>query len=374
MTEVTYSLGAALRPHTHHLDLGADHPSRAGLVEVVTTQEGGLIKTAEIRPGAIHRSVEKLFEVRDYRQLLSLANRHDWQASFVGELGAALTIEAALGLEPPPRATWLRTMLAELSRLGSHLAFLTAIPDALVADAGVSRTLRQLRTALRQLIADYTGNRIHPMVIRLGGLALDAPTGWAERAVALARTAAIAMPSVIDLLHAADFPKVACLDAPTIATYGVTGPAARASGVDLDLRRLQPYLAYPDLTIVTPTAAATGDAAARLSWWAAEVVATSHLIEQIAPRLQAIGGEVGVKLPKIVRVPEGETYCATEAPLGHAGWWLVSRGDKVPWRFKLRTPSFANLTALESVLPGTPAALLPLAVASLGYVVGDVAK
>ena len=94
----------------------------------------------------------------------------------------------------------------------------------------------------------------------------------------------------------------------------------------------------------------------------------------LATRVDAVAGEVGVKLPKVVRVPEGETYVATEAPLGRAGWWLVSRGDKVPWRLKLRTPSFANLAALEEVLPGTPATALPLAVASFGYVVGDVAK
>ncbi len=375
MSRLSYGLGPVLRPGVHALDLGPEHPSRAGIVEIVTTQHDAVVTGAEVRPGAIHRCVEKLFEVRDYRQVLSLANRHDWQASSVGELGAALVVEAALGLEPPPRATWLRTLLAELARLGSHLAFLSAVPDALVPEPAISARLRSVRAALRSLTASYTGNRVHPMVVRLGGLAVDVPHGWTAEAVAVARAAAAVAGEIDALIAAGVGGGVAVLSPRLVAGFGVTGPAARASGVDLDLRRLLPYLAYGDLPLPPlPTSAGSGDAAGRLRQWAGEVIATGALVEALATRVDAVAGEVGVKLPKVVRVPEGETYVATEAPLGRAGWWLVSRGDKVPWRLKLRTPSFANLAALEEVLPGTPATALPLAVASFGYVVGDVAK
>lgn len=374
MTAVTYGLGAPLRAAAERIDLGPEHPSRAGFVELRTTQQADAVVTAEVRPGAIHRSVEKLFEVRDYRQLLSLANRHDWQASFVGELGATLVCETALGLEPPVRATWLRTLLAEYARVSSHLAFLSAVPDSLVPEPGVSARLRSVRAGLRTLAAAHSGNRVHQMVVRLGGVSLDLPRGWPDTAVALCGEAAAVATEIDALVAAADLPRVAVLDRATAAAYGVTGPAARACGVDLDLRRLRPYLAYEEVTVPVADAPTEGDAVSRLRWWAAEVVATAGLVAEVARRLDTVDGPVGVKLPKVIRVPEGETYVATEAPLGHAGWWLVSRGDKVPWRLKLRTPSFANLSALEAVLPGTPTEAVPLAVASLGYVVGDVAK
>ena len=373
MTSVTYALGALVRPGARALRLGAEHPSQAGLVEIVVTEADGIVIDAEVRPGAIHRCVEKLCEVRDYRQILSLANRHDWHASFVGELGAALVVEAALGLEPPERATWLRTLLAEVSRLGSHLAFLSAVPEVLVADAGIAARLRSVRARLRELTADYTGNRVHTMIVRLGGLAHDIPSGWVDEVLRLAHDCDQVADAVDTLLTTARLPSVAVLGRERIAAHGVTGPAARASGLDLDLRRQQPSLAYADLRPVSVVGTA-GDAVARLRQWALEVPATTRLIEQAAARLGSLDGPVGVRLPKVVRVPEGETYIATEGPLGHAGWFLVSRGDKVPWRLKLRTPSFANLSALESLLPGTRAHDLPLAVASLGYVVGDVAK
>src|SRR3954463_12916215 len=107
------------------LDLGADHPSGAGLLELRLWTEGGGVTAAEVVVGALHRGAEKLFEVRDYRQIGMLADRHDWQAPFFGELGVAMVCEQLLGLEVPPRAVWLRTLLAEHTRLLSHLGFLT---------------------------------------------------------------------------------------------------------------------------------------------------------------------------------------------------------------------------------------------------------
>ena len=120
--------------------------------------------------GAMHRGVEKLFEVRDYTQILMLADRHDWQAPFAAELTVALTCEQMLGLEPPVRAGWLRTLLAEHTRLLSHLGFLGWLPHRLGTDAGVPA----LREALRGQTLALTGNRVHPMLNRVGGLAADA--------------------------------------------------------------------------------------------------------------------------------------------------------------------------------------------------------
>ncbi len=374
MSRVAYALGGGLlRPAARHIDLGPDHPSRAGLIEIEVDAVDGIVRSAEVRIGAIHRSVEKLLEVRDYRQLLSLANRHDWHASFVGELGAALTIEAALGLEPPPRATVIRSLAAEVARVTSHLAFLTAVPAVLVPDPATATVLRSARESLRTVWTTFTGNRVHPMVVRLGGLACDVDAAWLTSTVRAAEAAASVAADVAGLLADDALPTVAGADLGLVKAYGVTGPAARAAGLDLDLRRLDPYLSYAGHDVALPVGG-RGDAVGRIRQWAAEVRATVPLIGALADEAAHTPGPVSVKLPKVVRVPEGETYVATESPLGHAGWYLLSRGDKVPWRLKLRTPSFANLALLEAVLPGTPIDSIPLAVASLGYVVGDAAK
>jgi NADH-quinone oxidoreductase subunit D len=376
---VTYLLGAPLgtaSPGRRLLDLGPDHPSRSGVVEIVCRLDGDVIEDVEIRPGASHRSAEKLFEVRDYRQLLALANRHDWQAPFAGELGAALTVEAALRLTPPPRATWLRTVLAEHARLHSHLGFLSVLPARLAPDKDVARQVHAAREALREQLAAVSGNRVHPMVCRLGGLSVDADHRWLDDEVRLAEQVGGLAPTLGALLAGAALPRgVAVIDAGTARAYGVTGPAARAAGIDSDLRRVSPYLAYGELEVpALPVGEHPGDAASRLSSWVDELASTAELLVAAVAGTARVDGPVSVKLPKVMRVPVGDTYVAHEAPLGRAGWWLVSRGEKVPWRLKLRTASFSHMAALEAVLPGTRVEDLPLAVASVGYVVGDLAK
>jgi NADH-quinone oxidoreductase subunit D len=355
------------------LDLGPDHPSGAGLLELALWTDGGVVTAAEARVGALHRGAEKLFEVRDYRQIGMLADRHDWQAPFFGELGVAMVCEQLLGLEVPPRAVWLRTLLAEHTRLLSHLGFLTHL-SAGPTDAPDPRPLRE---RLREQTRRLTGNRIHPMVARIGGLSVDADPGWLGAEASLADEVHDLAGRVQAWLQAAD-PAVrgsglAPVDPATVAAHGLSGPLARASGVALDLRVAAPVLAYGELGhLLRPAPATDGDAASRFRALAAELVDSSRLVVACAARLSDLPGPVEVRLGKIVKLPEGEAYLALEAPLGLAGFFVVSRGEKTPWRFKLRTPSFSNVAALESLLVGVPLTSLEAALGSIGYVVGDV--
>jgi NADH-quinone oxidoreductase subunit D len=378
------SLAPGVLPSTHPaklpagtilMNLGPEHPSNAGLIELQLWTEADVITTARVVVGAMHRGAEKLFEVRDYRQILMLADRHDWQAPFFGELAVALACEQMMGLAVPERAVWLRTLLAEHTRILSHSGFLGYVAHRMGADAGLRRLREELRTQTLRL----TGNRIHPMATRIGGLSVDPDDAWlgAERQVAeLAAQVAQAVLNMIDSPEFADLTSgVALLDADTIRQFGVSGPAARASGVELDLRLQRPYLAYRELgELITPPARRLADAQSRLGVLAEEVVVSASLILACIDRLIGQPGAVSVRLGKIIRIPEGQAYVAIEAPLGIAGVFLVSRGEKTPWRLKLRTPSFNNISSLERLLVGVRTEALEAALASIGYVVGDVDK
>jgi NADH-quinone oxidoreductase subunit D len=357
------------------LDLGPEHPSQAGLIELRLWTDNDVITTAKVVVGAMHRGAEKLFEVRDYRQILMLADRHDWHAPFFGELTIALVCEQMMGLAVPDRAIWLRTLLAEHTRILSHCGFLSYVPHRIPGDPG----LRRLREELRNQTLRLTGNRIHPMATRIGGLAVDADDAWlhAERQIAAhaTRVAEAVLTMIESPLFAGLTSGVGLLDLKTIQHFGVSGPAARASGVDLDLRLQLPYLAYPHLAdLMTPPVRRSGDAQSRLGVLAEEMAISASLMIACIDRIRDLPGPVSVKLGKIIRVPEGEAYLAIEAPLGIAGVFLVSRGEKTPWRLKLRTPSFNNVSSLERVLVGVRTEALEGTLASIGYVVGDLDK
>ena len=366
---------AKLPAGTIMIDLGPEHPSNAGLIELRLWTQGNVITTARVVVGAMHRGAEKLFEVRDYRQILMLADRHDWQAPFFGELAVAMTCEQMMGLEVPERAVWLRTLLAEHTRILSHCGFLSYIPHRLQRDPG----LRAFREALRNQTLRLTGNRIHPMATRVGGLAVDADQAWLQTERQVAEQAARVSEALLPLIDSAQFASltsgVGMLDRETIQEFGVSGPAARASGVDLDLRLNRPYLAYAELRhLISAPVRRSGDAQARLRLLAEELTISASLIIACTERLRELPGPTAVRLGKIIRVPEGEEYLAIEAPLGIAGVFLVSRGEKTPWRLKLRTPSFNNISSLERVLVGVPTEALETTLASIGYVVGDIDK
>jgi NADH-quinone oxidoreductase subunit D len=345
------------------LPLGPHHPSTHGVLQVALTVEDDVVVTAEPVVGFLHRGAEKLFEVRDYRQLVMLANRHDWLSAFSSELGICLAVERMLGMQLPERAVWLRTLLAELNRVLNHLAFL-----------GASDLHRQLgfaeREALQEVMEQATGGRMHYMFNRVGGLAADVPAGWTDAARRAVDGVRGVLPTLADAVDAV--PRgVGVLDPAVVRAHGVSGPVARASGVDLDLRRDEPYLAYGSLDVPV-VVRSEGDAQARFRCVVEQVAVSLDLAETCLDRLP--GGPVALRLPKTVKAPEGSTYAWTENPLGIQGYYLVSRGDRTPWRLAMRTASFNNVSALGAALPGTRLADLVHVLASFFFVIGDVDK
>lgn len=363
------------------LNIGPQHPATHGVLRLRLTLDGELIKHAEPVIGYMHRGAEKLFEVRDYRQIMVLANRHDWLSAFSNEIGVALTVERMLGMDVPQRATWTRTLLAELNRVLNHLMFAGSYPLELGAITPIFYSFRE-REELQAVMEEISGGRMHYMFSRVGGLRDDLPAGWLQRVDAAIEAVRRRLPELESLLIGNEILRartrgVGVLSARTAKAYGVSGPIARASGLDVDLRRDQPYLAYGELfgpggpgRVVTRTA---GDCEARLEVLLEQIHVSLDLAEACVDRLRSMpAGPVNVKLPKVLKVPEGTDYFATENPLGFNGYYLVSRGDKTPWRLKLRSASFNNVAVLSEVLEETLVADMVAILGSMFFVVGDI--
>lgn len=373
-TQARWQIGALAEPSWGPvIDLGPEHPMRTGLVRLTGAVSQDRLTSLDVAPGWCHRGAEKLFEVRDARQVLMLADRHDWHAAFVGELVTALAAESLLGLMPPPRATMLRTLLAEQARIGSHLAFLSFLPWWYQRHE-TSAELRALRGAGRQVLMELSGNRVHPMLNRLGGLAMDASPEWVNHLETWMRSVEQVLGPLERLAErlSSDHPSLAAITEGVMNDFGLSGPIARAAGRGLDLRRSHPALAYPELDVPATPTTTGGDAGARFRQWCIEITDAITIVRAAIKALEP--GPVDVELARIIRFPEGESWASVEAPQGRASVWLVARGQRTPWRLKLRTASFNTVSAWSAVLPGTPVDLLPVALASVPYTMGDLDK
>ncbi|WP_405069571.1 NADH-quinone oxidoreductase subunit D [Kribbella sp. NBC_01510] len=375
-------IGSELATTDMVLNIGPQHPATHGVLRLRLTLDGERIVGCEPIIGYMHRGAEKLFEVRDYRQIIVLANRHDWLSAFANELGVVIAVERMMGLEVPVRAVWLRTLLAELNRILNHLMFLGSYPLELGAITPVFYAFRE-RETIQAVMEELSGGRMHYMFNRVGGLKEDLPYGWLGRAAGASAAVRKRLPDIEDIVLGNEIFRartvgVGRLSPELVSQYGVSGPIARASGVDADLRRDEPYLGYDELLrdgvlrVVTRT---DGDCFSRFSVLLEQVKVSLDLVDACLDKLSALpAGPINVRLPKILKVPEGQTYAWTESPLGINGYYLVSRGDKTPWRLKLRSASFNNISALPALLPGT---MIPDMIAILGsmfFVVGDIDK
>jgi NADH-quinone oxidoreductase subunit D len=358
------------------LNIGPQHPSTHGVLRLVLTLDGELIVTATPVIGYMHRGAEKLFEVRDYRQIIVLANRHDWLSAFSNELGVVLAVERLVGIEVPERATWLRTLLAELNRVLNHLMFLGSYPLELGAIAPIFYSFGQ-RDTVQRVMEELTGGRMHYMFNRVGGLKDEMPAGWLDRVRHAVADVRGGMGRVEDIILGNEIFRartrgVGVLSAEQIGQYGVSGPIARASGVDFDLRRDEPYLAYGELDVPVVTRT-EGDCMARFQCLLEQVYVSLQLADRCIDRLNELPpGPICARTSKTLKAPPGHTYAWTENPLGINGYYLVSRGEVTPWRLKLRSASFNNVQVLSELMPGSLVADMIAILGSMFFVVGDI--
>ncbi len=331
--------------------------------------EGEIITAARPVLGSMHRGAEKLFESRDYRQVIALANRHEWLSAYSGEVGVAQLIETALGIEVPEAAQWYRTLLLEFNRVTSHLAFLAGFPWQ---DQQLIENLRKSRELWVNHYRAYTGSRMHPMLTRIGGLN-HAPTAeWVEEVQHLCFDTAQIILETNWLSQVSEYESIGVLTKSQAIESAVSGPVARASGYAIDLRETATGLKYSELESFAVVLQTSGDVSARMLQLIDEITVSLAMIsELVEPCAEKISDEVNVLLPKVVRVPEGSYEHSIETPLGIASWFLVSRNDKMPYRLKLRPASLHTVLALSNVLPDTNRKYFDAVVASMPFIAGD---
>ena len=380
LTQTTVGVGGAAESTDMVLNIGPQHPSTHGVLRLRLVLDGERISRAEPVIGYMHRGAEKLFEARDYRQIIVLANRHDWLSAFSNELGVVLAVERMLGMEVPERAVWLRTLLAELNRVLNHLMFLGSYPLELGGITPMFHAFRE-REELQHTMEEISGGRMHYMFNRVGGLKEDLPAGWRDRARQAVANVRARMETFDRLVLGNEIFRgrtrgVGTLSPATVRAYGVSGPLARASGVDFDLRRDEPYLAYGELRDTLRVATRSeGDCLARFELLLDQAHNSLDLADACLDRLAELPpGPVNQRLPKVLKAPEGATYAWTENPLGLNGYYLVSKGEKTPYRLKLRSASFNNIQALTELLPGTLVSDMVAILGSFFFVVGDIDK
>ena len=355
------------------LNIGPQHPATHGVLRVVIDLDGEKIVKATPVIGYMHRGFEKLSEARDYRQIMVLCNRHDWLSAICNEIGVAIAVERLMQLEVPDRAEWIRVLTCEWNRILNHLMFVGSFGLELGAITPVFFTFRE-REDIQHMMESATGGRLHFGYLRVGGVKEDLPRGFLNASERLVREVRVRNQEYRDLLQGNEIfvartRGIGALPPDVALDYGVSGPPLHATGVAEDSRVTEPYSFYGKVKVPVPVGT-NGDSYDRFAVLLDRIDASLDIIDQVHGMITA--GPVNVKLPKIVKAPPGEIYVRTEAPLGQLGYWLVSDGQKVPWRLKMRTPSFSNVQMLPYLLEG---ALLSDMIAILGsvfFVVGDV--
>ncbi|MCY3538452.1 MAG: NADH dehydrogenase (quinone) subunit D [bacterium] len=380
------------------VNMGPQHPSTHGVLRLNIELEGEIVRRVKPIIGYLHTGMEKTAETLTFLQGGTNVTRMDYLAPLHNELCYSLAVEKLLGVEIPPRAQAIRVLLTELNRVSSHLVATATNGMDIGALSMMMYGFRE-RELILEFFEKTTGLRMNHNFIRPGGVAADLPDGWREDVDQIIVRITAALGDYEDLLKENPIWKgrtrgVGIITAEECLAYGITGPTLRATGVDWDLRKTQPYSgieAY-DFEVVTGS---RGDVYDRYRVRIGEITQSLRIVEQVMhsmPKGDYKTGDRKVSPPPRQRinesmealihhfkiytegfqVPVGETYQAIEGPRGELGCYLVSDGSGTPQRMHTRAPSFSNLAALPIMMADSLVADTVACIASLDPVMGDV--
>ncbi len=383
------------------INFGPNHPSMHGVLRLVVDLHGEDVVGLAAVVGYLHTGFEKNMEHKTWWKCITYPERIDYVSFQNNEYVFVAAVERMLSLEIPAKATWMRTLLCELNRIHSHLVWLGTSALELGAISMFWYAFRE-REQILDLFELATGYRMHTRYFQVGGLAEDIPSGFYPET----RKFTEWMPKAIDdyetlltnqKIWLERTQGVGLLSAADAIALGQSGPVLRASGVDWDIRKAEPYLAYAEVDFQVPVYP-NGDVYDRYRVHMDEMRQSVRIVDQCLDRLEDMDGEPWIAddrkvvLPprhelhtsmeslihhfKIVtegfRVPEGEVYCATESPRGELGCYIVSDGGPKPWRVKFRAPSFVALEATATCMTDALIADMIAIVGSLDTVMGEV--
>jgi NADH-quinone oxidoreductase subunit D len=356
------------------LNIGPQHPATHGTLRIVVRLDGERVIAADPVIGYMHRGYEKLTEVRTYPQITTLINRIDWLSSFANEVPFIHGAELLMGIEAPSRAQYIRTILTELSRIATFLLFLGEMGLQVGALTPPFYGFRD-REHVLNLIEAATGGRFHPNFNRIGGLKDDLPWGWINETRNTMKIVLDGCDTFDELvagneIFLARTRGIGIIPGDLGAAYGVSGSNLRASGVDWDLRRDgKPYLVYPELDFRVWTHS-DGDSFSRYWVRLQETRESARMVLQMLDQLPA--GPIMAKVPRIIKVPQGEVWVETENPLGQMGYYVISKGATGPFRVKIRSASFSNVSILPWLLRGVYVPDVITILGSLYFILGDI--
>jgi len=384
--------------NTMILNMGPQHPSTHGVLRVVLELDGEVVVKATPDIGFLHRGLEKLAESKTYHQCIPLTDRMDYVAGMSNNLAYVMAVEKLLGLEVPPRAQAIRVLLCELQRIASHLLWVGTHAHDIGAMTPLFYSFRE-RDEILFLFEMVCGSRLTPSFFRVGGLAQDLPEGFEAKCREFIKTFPGHVEEYETLLTRNKIwmrrtQGVGAISAEEAINWGLSGPILRASNVNWDLRKVMPYSGYENYEFIVPTGK-NGDVYDRYLVRMMEMRQSNEIARQVLDKLP--GGAVVADNPKVVYprkekvqesiealihhfhlasegfpTPKGEVYASVESPKGELGFYLVSNGSSKPWRFRVRPPSFINLSALSTMAKGRLVADVVAIIGSIDIVLGEV--
>ena len=380
------------------LNMGPQHPSTHGVLRLILEIDGETVVRMMPDIGYLHTGIEKTCEAKFYQQVVPLTDRIDYLCPLTNNLCYVLAAEKLLGMEIPPRAQWIRVMLNELTRINSHLVWLGTHALDIGAMSVFLYCFREREDLLR-IFELVSGQRMMTSYFRVGGLALEPPLGFFDRVKQFVDRFPEKVDEYEGLLTSNPIwvertRNVAHLAPEDAMALGATGPTARASGIDWDLRRDMPYSGYEQFQFRVPVRTA-GDVFSRYMVRVEELRESNKIVQQALAGLPE--GPIKAEAPKVVlperekmktqmealiyhfkiitegfTVPAGEVYQAIESPRGEMGYYVVSDGTAKPYRVHMRSPSYVNLQALPKMCEGRLIADVVAAIGSIDIVLGEI--
>ncbi len=357
----------------YHINMGPQHPSTHGVLRLVVSLQGEIVKSLKPHCGYIHRGIEKMCEKDTYPQIIHLTDRMDYLSAHINNHAVCLLVEKALEVEVPERVKYIRTIIDELNRIASHQLWWCSFGMDMGGLTCYFYGLRD-REHILDIFEESFGSRLLHSYYTPGGLMMDIHPNFQKGVKDFIKYFRKKIKDYDDILTGnvimqARTKGVGILSKEDAISYGVTGPSGRASGFACDVRKHDPYGVY-DKVDFKEILGTEGDTFTRYMMRMHEMRESMKIIEQLIDNVPA--GDYTAKMKAVLKLPAGEYYQRVEASRGELGVYVISDGNKTPYRMKFRSPNFSNLSALDHMSRGVKIADLVAIGGSLDYVIPDI--